>query len=93
MTPKPPSARQLSYLRALAHRTGQSFAYPKTQRQASEEIRRLKAVRPSSRIEPYLEKFDLASEQAARAANCDAPVCIDSEVAGFGATATWSGRS
>ena len=51
MTPKPPSARQLNYLKALAHRTGQTFTYPKTSRAASREIQRLKTVRPTSRIE------------------------------------------
>ena len=93
MTPKPPTPRQLSYLRALANQTGQTFTYPKTGRQASHEIRRLRAVQPSSEIELYLERFDLAAEQAARAANCDVPVDLASEVTGHGATATWRGRS
>lgn len=93
MTPKPPTARQLSYLRALANRTGQTFAYPKTSGQASHEIRRLRAVRPGSRIERDLERIDLAAEQAAREANCDVPVNLDTEVTGYGATATWSRRS
>ena len=90
MTPKPPSPRQLNYLRALASRTGQTFTYPKTSRDASRAIQRLKTVRPSSRIELELERRDLASEQAAREANCDVPVDLDTEVAGYGSTATWS---
>ena len=48
MTPKPPSARQLNYLKALANRTGQTFTYPKTSRDASREIQRLKTVRPAA---------------------------------------------
>jgi hypothetical protein len=92
MTPKPPTARQLSYLRALANRTGQTFTYPKTSRQASHEIRRLRAARPTSRIESDLERLDLAAEQAAREANCDVPV-QRGEVEGYGSTATWSRRS
>ena len=90
MTPKPPSARQLNYLKALANRTGQTFTYPKTSRDASREIQRLKTVRPTSSIE--LERLDVAAEQAAREANCDVRVDL-SEIEGYGSTATWSRRS
>ena len=92
MTPKPPSSKQLTYLKALANRTGQTFPYPKTRLAASREIQRLKTVRPSSRIELELERLDLAAEQAAREVNCDVPICR-SEVEGYGSTATWSRRS
>lgn len=92
MTPKPPSAKQLAYLKALANRNGQTFVYPKTSRAASREIQRLKTVRPSSRIERELERLDNAAEQAAREANCDVPVHI-SETEGYGSTATWRRRS
>jgi len=92
MTPNPPSARQFNYHRALANRTGQTFTYPKTSSDASREIQRLKAVRPSSRIERDVERLDLGAEQAAREANCDVPVGL-SEVDGYGSTATWSRRS
>ena len=90
MTPKPPSARQLNYLKALANRTGQTFTYPRTSRDASREIQRLKTVRPTSSIE--LERLDVAAEQAAREANCDVRVDL-SEIEGYGSTATWSRRS
>lgn len=89
MTPKPPSARQLNYLKALANRTGQTFTYPKTTREASREIRRLKQIRPSSRIELALERMDLASEQAARAANCGVPI-QPTEIDGYGSNCRWS---
>jgi len=92
MTPKPPSARQLNYLKALANRTGQTFTYPKTSRDASRQIQRLKTVRPSSRVEREFERHDLAAEQAAREVNCDVPISR-SEVDGYGSTATWSRRS
>ena len=92
MTPKPPSARQLNYLKALANRTGQTFTYPKTSSDASREIQRLKTVRPSSRIELEIERLDLTAEQDAREANCDVPVHL-SEIEGYGSTATWSRRS
>jgi hypothetical protein len=45
MYPKPPSARQLSYLKALAERTGQTFRWPESSAAASREIRRLKNTR------------------------------------------------
>ena len=89
MTPKPPSAKQLAYLKALANRTGQTFTYPKTGRDASQEIQRLKTVRPSSRVERELERLDLAAEHAAREANCDVPVDL-SEVEGYGSNCRWS---
>ena len=41
MATQPPSPKQLNYLKALAARTGQTFAWPKTSRQASTEIARL----------------------------------------------------
>ena len=92
MTPKPPSQKQLTYLKALANRTGQTFTYPKTSAQASSEIQRLKSARPSSRTELAIERFDLAAENAAREANCDVTIRPD-EIAGWGSSATWSQRS
>jgi hypothetical protein len=92
MTPKHQSARQLKYLKALANRTGQTFTYPTTSSDASREIRRLKTVRPTSRVELELDRLDLAAERAAREANCDVPV-HRSEIEGYGSTATWSRRS
>ena len=50
-----PTRKQLSYLRTLAERTGQTFAYPRTIEQAAREIRRLKAVRPSARVERAID--------------------------------------
>jgi hypothetical protein len=72
--------------------TGHTFTYPKTSRDASREIQRLKTVRPTSRIELELERVDVAAEQAAREANCDVPVDVR-EIEGYGSTATWSRRS
>ena len=92
MSPKPPSARQLNYLKALANRTGQTFTYPTTSSDASREIQRLKTVRPTSRVELDLERLDLIAEQAAPEANCDVPI-HRSEIEGYGSTATWSRRS
>ena len=83
-----PTPRQLSYLRALAQRTGQTFTWPVTRSQASREIRRLKAATPSSAVEREIERHDRAAETAAREANCDVPIRPD-ELQGYGSTATW----
>ncbi len=69
-----PSVRQRAYLRALAQRTGQTFAWPATRSQASREIRRLSSAQPSSRAERYVEEHDWAAEAAARESNCDVPI-------------------
>jgi hypothetical protein len=57
LTDKRPTARQLSYLKALAERAGQTFAYPRSAADASREIGRLKAARPSTRADRKLERF------------------------------------
>ena len=64
MSSKPPTAKQLAYLRALAERTGQTFATPRTSRDASAEIQRLKAA--SSR-----DGIDSARARARRDRRCD----------------------
>ncbi|HTX45269.1 MAG TPA: hypothetical protein VMD48_03280 [Solirubrobacteraceae bacterium] len=87
-----PSRKQLAYLRALAMRTGQTFAYPATSAAASREIRRLKALAPSDRVEREIERHDWAAEAAAREVNCDVPI-TSSELTGFGAQCSWSRRS
>ena len=86
-----PTAKQLAYLRSLANRAGQTFTYPRTKAQASAEIRRLKGVTPSSPVERQIERDDHASERAARAASCLAAIG-DSEIEGYGSSATWSQR-
>jgi hypothetical protein len=43
-TTDPPRPKQLTYLKALAQRTGTSFAYPQTRSEASREIERLRAL-------------------------------------------------
>lgn len=91
MTPTPPSAKQLAYLRALATRAGQTFTHPKTSRDASREIRRLKAIRASTPVEIAIERDDHASEHAARERSTLVPIRA-SEVRGYGSSATWSHR-
>src|SRR5664279_1806928 len=90
-TPMPntrkPTRRQLAYLRSLAQRTGQTFAYPRTMAQASVEISRLKRTRPSSRTERYIER-KLIADQIATGPS-DAARVREDEIHGRGSSATW----
>jgi hypothetical protein len=60
MSSKPPTSKQLAYLRALAERTGQTFAMPRTRQDASAEIRTLKATPAESRLERRIERDEIA---------------------------------
>jgi hypothetical protein len=91
MSSKPPTAKQLAYLRALTERTGQTFATPRTSRGASAEIRRLKATPAESRLERRIERAEIAD--AIATGPQDSARVIPSEVAGYGSSATWSQRS
>ena len=91
MPSKPPTAKQLAYLRALAERTGQTFAMPRTRTDASAEIRRLKATPAGRRVERRIERDEIADATAA--GPIDSARVIPSEVTGHGSTATWSQRS
>ena len=54
-----PTAKQLSYLRTLAIRTGQTFTPPTTRADASREIQRLRAATPSDAGEQRRERRDI----------------------------------
>jgi hypothetical protein len=88
MSTKAPTAKQLAYLRALAERTGQTFASPRTTAQASAEIRRLKSVRANG-----FTFAELEPEQAVREVHGDVAVVMPWEIAGRGSGATWSQRA
>ena len=90
MPDKPPSPKQLNYLKALALRTGQTFTWPNTARQASDEIARLKCTPSSTASERAIEQLD---DRAAREAAQDAVAIHGCEVVGYGSSATWSQRS
>jgi hypothetical protein len=83
-----PTARQLTYLRALAERAGQTFAYPRTRRQASAEIRRLRTQKPIGRVERRIERREIA-DAIARGPDDAAGIDVDRDVTGYGSTATW----
>jgi hypothetical protein len=88
MSSKPPTGKQLAYLRTLAERAGQTFIVPGTRAEASAEIRRLKATRGSG-----FTFAEMAAEEAARVAHGDVAVVKPWEIDGRGSTATWSQRS
>jgi hypothetical protein len=85
--PKKPSAKQLRYIRNLANSRGETFIYPRTRTQASEEIRRLKGRARSPRGERRRERSELSRELAARPD--DAAAVHPSEIEGYGSSATW----
>ena len=82
-----PTSRQLAYLKNLANRTGQTFTYPQTSRQASAEINRLKHAQPSSRTERYVERKLIADQIAT--GPLDAARVREDEISGRGSSATW----
>ena len=86
MTTKP-TAPQLRYLRSLAQRTGQTFTYPHTFAEASDEITRLKRARPSSLAELEIER-EIAD--AVAVGERDAARVRADEIDGYGSNCRWS---
>jgi hypothetical protein len=86
--PAKPTGRQLNYLRALANRTGQTFTYPHTRRQASREIQRLKRTQPNTRIENSVIDREIAD--AIACGEADATRVRRDEVTGHGSNCRWS---
>jgi hypothetical protein len=82
-----PSSKQLRYLRSLAERCGESFAYPASAAQASAEIDRLKARRRTSRADRRREVGEVRRAVASRAG--DAAAVRATEIGGYGSSATW----
>jgi hypothetical protein len=81
-----PSRKQLSYLRSLADRNGQTFSYPRTTAEASAEIDRLKRAPRQSRSERRYE-HKLIADQVAKGLNNTA--VRSDETSGYGSEATW----
>ena len=90
MSTKPPTAKQLVYLRALAERAGQTFATPRTSKDASAEIRRLKAAPTDSGLEA--EDRAKGDGRRDRRRPQDGARVTPNEVTGYGISATWSRR-
>jgi hypothetical protein len=82
-----PSAKQLRYIRDLANSRGETFIYPQTRAQASEEIDRLKGRRRSAPSDRRRESSELSRTLAAGPA--DASAVRPEEIEGYGSSATW----
>jgi hypothetical protein len=82
-----PSAKQLRYLRNLAEQRGETFVYPHSVAEASEQIERLKKRRRSSLDERRIERHQLLDEMAERGR--DQASVSDSEIVGYGSSARW----
>jgi hypothetical protein len=85
--PKPPTEKQLSYLRSLAVSRGETFVVPTSRPEASSEIERLKGRRRSSHADRAAERFG-ARQVADRWAPAT-PIRPD-EIEGYGSTARWA---
>jgi hypothetical protein len=88
-TANPPTSKQLRYLRDLALRTGQSFAYPRTSIEASREIDRLRKLRRTPTADRRRELRQVERDIAERRGDASQ---IDQEVEleGYASTARWS---
>ena len=84
-----PTAKQLAFLRALAQRTGETFAYPHTAAEASEEISRLRQRQPSNRTERAIERRQVIRDIQERPR--DATRIRSDEIRGHGTNAHWAG--
>jgi hypothetical protein len=84
-----PTRRQLTYLKCLADRSGQTFTYPHTAAEASREINRLKRAKSTSRTERYVERKAVADQIATGPVRYATRVRED-EIAGRGSSATWT---
>jgi hypothetical protein len=84
----PPKPKQLSYLKDLAKKAGETFAYPETRAKASAEIKRLLDRKKLSPAERRREAFEDRCQAGER--HGDAAAVREDEVAGWGSTATWS---
>jgi hypothetical protein len=85
-----PTKRQLSYLRSLAADRGESFTYPHTAAEASGEIERLLARKPSSYVERRIEREQVSEAMATRG---DAASVREFETEGYGSSARWAGAA
>lgn len=83
-----PTKRQMNYLRSLATSRGESFTYPQTSAEASREIDRLLARKPSGYVERQIEREQISRDMATRG---DGASVRESETTGYGSSARWAG--
>jgi hypothetical protein len=86
-TEKPPTQKQLRYLRNLAEQRGESFAYPQTFSEASDQIERLKRRPRQSRADRRRELLEVSRAMATRG---DASSVRETEIVGYGSNCRWS---
>jgi hypothetical protein len=84
-----PTRKQLVTLRRLAMERGQSFATPRTRRQASAEIRRLLGTKRESASDQRRERLAISREMATGRGDA-AAVRTEIEIEGYGSSATWA---
>jgi hypothetical protein len=84
---RPPTEKQLRYLRDLAARKGQTFATPRTSAEASSEIERLKGAGNSAPGERRRELRDLRRDITDRWRA--ATRVRREEIEGYGSSAHW----
>jgi hypothetical protein len=88
-TEKPATPKQLRYLRDLALRSGQSFAYPRTAAEASREIGRLRGARRTPAADRRRELRAMSRDMTERRGD-SSRVDQEYELQGYGSTAGWS---
>ncbi len=82
-----PSPKQLRYLRDLAMRAGESFAYPATSAEADREIKRLRRKRRTPSADRRREVAAVRRDMAEGGG--DGARVRREELCGYGASATW----
>jgi hypothetical protein len=85
--PVPPTPKQLRYLRELAQRPGTTFTSPRTRREASQELERMRGRTASPGFERRPDRRGvqdaLTTRTPARSVHAD-------EVSGYGVSARWA---
>jgi len=84
-----PTSKQLSYLRALALRAGQTFTPPATRTAASREINRLRNTEPPASPQQRGDERREIAQDLARGHGANAAV-QPHETTGYGSTARWA---
>lgn len=83
-----PTRKQLAYLKSLTAKTGETFTYPKTSAEASREIKRLKARKPTMRSDRLREQRAVERDMDQR--HGDEAAYRRFEVTGYGSSARWA---
>jgi hypothetical protein len=89
-TNHPATLRQINYLKALAARTGTSFTYPKTSRDASAEIKRLKAINSTGTTFAELATGPNCTPLSPDGPHTNGSAVHDFEITGYGSSARWA---